>query len=677
MSASQEVVDTIKKEFDAMRPMLPTYLHLLISSLLPIYAGAHASLTRPSSAAKPAKSRKKQSRANAAQDDIEDEVESQIESLSASDAIWLPLLAGCTLGGLYVIIKWLEDPALLNTVLNWYFAVFGIYGIAKLFRDSIGNVASCLFPTRYFHADQIWVVNELKGIAVSQSNPAHKNRSPFPGSLSRLALPKSISRFVWTTRCPHATLCIRTNLGRHGKAHFHVTPVTMISSILALAVVLYYNLVSRPWYLTNVLGLAFAYNALQLISPSTSWTGTLILGALFLYDIYFVFYTPLMVTVATQLDIPAKLLFPRPSSPNSTKQQLSMLGLGDIVLPGMMIGFALRLDLYMHYFRKQTTKSPPIHGLGHSTSKEEIQTTASSDTAEPSSRETSVSPSPPNRDISTSPTSETTTSSALGSQIVKPQFHRATGNWGNRFWTSSSDPAVQGVRFPKPYFHASLFGYVVGMLMTLGIMQVTGHAQPALFYLVPCVLGAFWGRALLRGELKEVWRFDESEEKVEDAAKEEAKVKAEKEKQTEAAAVKEKQSDVSKQDHETGRSDPEAKKDQREKKMDKKGSKFRKADATSESDFFAMELKLGFSKSETPKSCQLVQKSADKGRAQKRKVSREPIPGPDKDEEGQTQNAQDTDRSRTDSSKTDSFELLASEEVSEADSQVQTSEVDG
>lgn len=45
-------------EFSLMQPMLPTYIHLIVSALFPIYAGAHASLTRPSTAAKPAKKKK-------------------------------------------------------------------------------------------------------------------------------------------------------------------------------------------------------------------------------------------------------------------------------------------------------------------------------------------------------------------------------------------------------------------------------------------------------------------------------------------------------------------------------------------------------------------------------------------------------------------------------------------
>ncbi len=651
MLSSEELIDTVQQGFKILRPMLPTYLHLLVSALLPIYAGAHASLSRPSSAAKPTKSKKKTLGGNAVQDESEDEVESRIEGLAASDAIWLPLLAGCTLGGLYIIIKWLEDPALLNKVLNWYFAIFGIYGVAKMFKDSLEVMVSCIFPSRYSFAHQIWVFDEVKRVAVSQTEPSPTKRSPLPGRLSQIWLPVSFSRFLWALRFPYSLFCIRANLHRRGKAHFHVTRITILSNCLALAIVLYYNLVSRPWYLTNILGFAFAYNALQFISPSTSWTGTLILGSLFLYDIYFVFYTPLMVTVATKLDIPAKLLFPRPSAPDSTEQQLSMLGLGDVVLPGMMIGFALRLDLYLHYLRKQTTKS----FLGNDSTppgfKEEIQGLPESDTSTPSSSST-----PSSKDKQADLSTYVPASSAPGSPIIKPRFRPATGQWGTRFWTSASDPIIEGVLFPKPYFHSSLCGYVVGMIMTLGIMQVTGHAQPALFYLVPCVLVAFWGRAVLRGEVKQVWNFDEGEEKEEDAAKKEAK-------EAEVKKAEEVEANATKKGEEPNQAEKEAEEDPTGKKIAHKGSADRKSRILKDKDFFELNLRIGFTTSEGLKDCRLAKKPVSKGRVEDSDAPQNnPLALHSEDEEGQADGAQETDLVETDSEKTESFEVLDTED---------------
>ncbi|KAL8916781.1 MAG: hypothetical protein Q9172_006123 [Xanthocarpia lactea] len=656
MLSSEELIDTVQQGFKVLRPMLPTYLHLLVSALLPIYGGAHASLCRPSSAAKPRKFKKKTLGGNIVQDESENEVESRIEGLAASDAIWLPLFAGCTLGGLYIIIKWLEDPALLNTVLNWYFAIFGIYGVAKMFKDSLEVMVSCVFPSRYSFAHQIWVFDEAQRIAVSQTEPSRTKPSPLPGRLSQIWLPVSFSRFLWALRFPYSPFCIRADLHRRGRAHFHVTRITILSSCLALAIVLCYNLVSRPWYLTNILGFAFAYNALQFISPSTSSTGTLILGSLFLYDIYFVFYTPLMVTVATKLDIPAKLLFPRPSDSDSTKQQLSMLGLGDVVLPGMMIGFALRLDLYLHYLRKQTTKSLLGNDPTSPAFKEEVQGVPESDNSTPSSSSTTLS-----KDKQANLSTYAPASSAPGSLTIKSRFRPATGEWGTRFWTSASDPTIEGVLFSKPYFHSSLCGYVVGMIMTLGIMQVTGHAQPALFYLVPCVLGAFWGRALLRGELKEVWNFNEGEEKEEDAAKKEAK-------EAKVNKAEEVEADATKEGEEPNQAENEAEENPTGKKIAHNGSADRQSGIPKDKDFFELNLRIGFTTSKGLKDCRLSKKTVSKGRVEDSDASQDnPLALHSEDEEGQADGAQKTDLAETDSEKTESFELLGTEDGKEGD----------
>lgn len=68
-----------------------------------------------------------------------------------------------------------------------------------------------------------------------------------------------------------------------------------------------------------------------------------------------VFYNPITVTVVTNLHVPIKLLFPRPADRDG-KAGFLMLGLGDIVIPRIMVGLALRFDLYLYYLRQQKTK---------------------------------------------------------------------------------------------------------------------------------------------------------------------------------------------------------------------------------------------------------------------------------------------------------------------------------
>ena len=63
---------------------------------------------------------------------------------------------------------------------------------------------------------------------------------------------------------------------------------------------------------------------------------------LFFYDIFFVFGTDVMLTVAKNIDAPIKLQFPRDLTVDPP--QYSILGLGDIVLPGIFMSMCLRFD---------------------------------------------------------------------------------------------------------------------------------------------------------------------------------------------------------------------------------------------------------------------------------------------------------------------------------------------
>jgi minor histocompatibility antigen H13 len=143
------------------------------------------------------------------------------------------------------------------------------------------------------------------------------------------------------------------------------------------------------------------------------------------------------------------------------KRTMAMLGLGDIVVPGMVLAFALRFDLYLHYRRQ-----------GH---------------ASKQGKET---------------------------ETTRPTYTSAKGSWGERFWTSSKlwPEEIRAKQFPKPYLYATIVGYLFGMVVTVVVMQVAQHAQPALLYLVPGVLGSLWGTALVKGDLKTLWNYSEMPE---------------------------------------------------------------------------------------------------------------------------------------------------------------------
>ncbi|KAL4890719.1 hypothetical protein BDV59DRAFT_184052 [Aspergillus ambiguus] len=461
-------------QFTAMKPLLPTYGHLLVSALFPIYIGSHASLSRPSSAAEPPKKHRTDEgyESDGADEDDEHGDDRKMEALDPSDALMMPLVAGLTLGGLYLVINYMGAD-LLNKIMGFYFSQMGIVFAVAFLKDGLTVLRSYVFPRRYRHKGKLWKSRQADHVFVSSdSETPSVRRSPFPGIFGSIPLPEPVLVALWKYRSViYQRARLRINIHRLLKVETPVGVLDLISVLIALPVIYYFTFVTKPWWLTNFLGFSFCYGTLQFMSPSSFVTGSLLLSSLFFYDIYFVFFTPLMVTVAKNLDVPIKLLFPRPADPSAPTDavSLAMLGLGDIIIPGMMIGLALRFDLFLYYKQKGVRKAQ----------------------AEGNAQE-----------------------------LVKPMYQSATGGWGERFWSGVVTPRTPELEppyhdagsFPKPYFKASMAGYVLGMLATLIVMQCFDHPQPALLYLVPGVLLSLWGTALARGELREMWVFSEAEE---------------------------------------------------------------------------------------------------------------------------------------------------------------------
>ena len=119
-----------------------------------------------------------------------------------------------------------------------------------------------------------------------------------------------------------------------------------IARIICIAIVCIpvgFYFVTKHWALNNIFGVLFSIVALKSVNLSSTKTGLLLLWALFFYDIFWVYGTDVMVTVAKNLDLPIKLVFPFLDAAEEIKK--SMVGLGDIVLPGVFISLCLRFDI--------------------------------------------------------------------------------------------------------------------------------------------------------------------------------------------------------------------------------------------------------------------------------------------------------------------------------------------
>ncbi|KAH9895127.1 signal peptide peptidase-domain-containing protein [Cubamyces lactineus] len=234
----------------------------------------------------------------------EEEEEEEVERLSSQDAYLFPVIGSAVLFGLYLIVKYCGKEW-ITWLLQWYFTIAGVGSVGKsliaLSRWTLGQ-------SRWQKFDKVQLLI-LKG------------------------------------RRELVSLSLRT-------PSLYLIPLGSIPSIL-------YTVggtaTRRSALLTDVLALSFSHNALSLLKLDSFKTGCVLLSGLFLYDIWWVFGTEVMVKVATSLDVPIKLLWPK-SLFFTAERGYTMLGLGDVVIPGMFVAMALRYD----YHRAAQRQSPTV-----------------------------------------------------------------------------------------------------------------------------------------------------------------------------------------------------------------------------------------------------------------------------------------------------------------------------
>lgn len=107
------------------------------------------------------------------------------------------------------------------------------------------------------------------------------------------------------------------------------------------------------WTLNNILGICFSIVGIMYMKVSNYRILLVLLWLLFFYDILMVFKSDMMVTVAKNLDAPIKLILPY-------KDKSSMIGLGDIVLPGILVAWCLKFDIdkAIDKYNESNSKTP-------------------------------------------------------------------------------------------------------------------------------------------------------------------------------------------------------------------------------------------------------------------------------------------------------------------------------
>lgn len=212
------------------------------------------------------------------------------ETMTAKDAWMFPLVGSTVLFGLYILFQTFSKEH-LNLLLTAYFLIFGLGAIAATLAPWLEQLGSALLGRR-------------------KHKPYKFGFTPF-----------------WSKE----------------KFSVDFTFFEALAFVLGALLTAWYAY-EKHWIANNLLGLAFCIQAIAMLSLGSYKVGCILLGGLFIYDIFWVFGTDVMVTVAKSFDAPVKLLFPR--NIWAEKHEFSMLGLGDIVIPGIFIALLLRFDAH-------------------------------------------------------------------------------------------------------------------------------------------------------------------------------------------------------------------------------------------------------------------------------------------------------------------------------------------
>lgn len=285
----------------------------------------------------------------------EDSVEvGEVTVIGSHEAMRFPFVAGTVLTGLYVAIKFLS-PSLVNALISMYLLLIGAYCVK--YYISLELIKRKIFSSPWKYSTTI-----------------------------------KIPYFVPTPE--ELTINTQDIVG-----YLLVSPLAF----------LYFF--TKNWIISNVFGIALSIHALENMPVGSFKIAFGLLLGLLVYDVFFVFGTDVMLTVAKNIDGPIKLLFPK------TTEGFSMIGLGDIIMPGILITMTLRYDLLrMHKQEKQGTYR---------------------------------------------------------------------------------------------YFNSCMFGYAVGIIITIISMTLMEKEQPALLYLVPTTVLSVILTALASNELSQLWLYTE------------------------------------------------------------------------------------------------------------------------------------------------------------------------
>ncbi|CDO55838.1 hypothetical protein DV113_003499 [Geotrichum candidum] len=342
-------------------PVYFTYYVIVVLAVCIVAASSFATIRKPTSA-EPAD---KQSPLYHPLDDAKVNP-FQSQTLEASEAYLMPVIGGISLVSIYMAFKYFSASN-IQVIFSVYFALVSSVSYANVFSLSLQSAARVFFNATIPHWRISFAIDNEHhcagiepGLSLLEKEEARerkekKEKLQRKGDLKKLEKIEQEERIEQELNKAEEDVVKEVIPSTIASDEQYFNLFLSLGEVLGLPsgislVALQY--VTKHWILSNILGAAVAVQGVRTLRLDSFKTGFIMLLGLFLYDIYFVFGTDVMVTVATKLDIPIKLEVPRPpleEAAGKVMRSTAMLGLGDIVVPALFLSLCLRFDLYSFY----------------------------------------------------------------------------------------------------------------------------------------------------------------------------------------------------------------------------------------------------------------------------------------------------------------------------------------
>eukprot|EP00198_Chlamydomonas_reinhardtii_P000945 XP_001690280.1 signal peptide peptidase-like protein [Chlamydomonas reinhardtii] len=414
----------------------------------------------------------------------------QRQQITLKEGILAPVLASASLFGFYLLIKYLPDfnPQIFLNAYFWMLGSFAIGGAAVPVLRQVGGPLG----------EKSIKFGVPEGLLLDEAGNSIRQAELAPTDIMSVALALGLSS------------------AELASGHSNFT-------------------------LNNLIATLVATDILQLIGPRSFRTAGLLLLGLLVYDVFWVFGSPkvigdnVMLTVATSdvISGPTRILFPRIPGGGSTAEAaaaafpFSLLGLGDIAVPGLLACLTLRYDASRSVDMKaravaaaEAITSALASLDPKATSRQVADATA--DAAcnaydriadqEALQREQSLDGTNAGSVGGGGDGESAAAANRLGASLVRGVSAAASGASAlgagrNSLGASTRAAAQQAVLYQRTYFTPVMVSYVFGLALAFVANDITKLGQPALLYIVPSTLGAVLLTALTRGEVGRLWSY--------------------------------------------------------------------------------------------------------------------------------------------------------------------------